>query len=78
VIAHRRSALRAFREENLSAAQAKLRLAKVRPRDALDKTRRRGAAEPIADLEWIHANKTAADRPATGRSGNRLCNEARR
>ena len=38
------------RKKDLSAAQAKAILAKVRPRDLAGKTRRRMAAEEIADL----------------------------
>ena len=38
-------------KKDLSAAQAKALLAKVRPRDAAGKTRRRVAAELIGDLE---------------------------
>ena len=41
-------------KRDLSAAQAKALLAKVRPRDAAGKTRRRVAAELIADLERIY------------------------
>jgi hypothetical protein len=40
-------------KKDLSAAQAKALLAKVRPRDAAGKARRRVAAELIADLgDW--------------------------
>ena len=46
----------------LSAAQAKAILAKVRPRDAAGKARRRVAAELIADLERIYARKKAANK----------------
>jgi transposase len=46
----------------LSAAQAKALLAKVRPRDLAGKTRRRVAAELIADLERVHARKKAANK----------------
>jgi transposase len=46
----------------LSAAQAKALLAKVRPRDAAGKTRRRVAAELISDLERVYARKKAADK----------------
>lgn len=49
-------------KKNLSAAQAKALLAKVRPRDAVGKTRRRVAAELIADLERIYARKKAANK----------------
>ncbi|MGH3314881.1 MAG: IS110 family transposase [Nocardioidaceae bacterium] len=47
-------------KKDLSAAQAKALLAKVRPRDAAGKTRRRVAAELIADLERIYKRKKAA------------------
>jgi transposase len=46
----------------LSAAQAKALLAKVRPRDAAGKARRRVAAELISDLERIYQRKKAADK----------------
>ncbi len=46
----------------LSAAQAKALLTKVRPRDVVGKTRRRLAAELVADLEQIYARKKAADK----------------
>ena len=49
-------------KKDLSAAQAKALLAKVRPRDAAGKTRRRVAAELIADLERIYARTKAADK----------------
>ena len=49
-------------KKDLSAAQAKALLAKVRPRDAAGKTRRRVAAELISDLERIYARKKAADK----------------
>ena len=49
-------------KKDLSAAQAKAMLAKVRPRDAAGKARRRVAAELIADLERIYARKKAADK----------------
>ena len=49
-------------KKDLSAAQAKALLAKVRPRDVAGKTRRRVAAELIADLERIYARKKAADK----------------
>jgi transposase len=49
-------------KRNLSAAQAKALLAKVRPRDVVGKTRRRVAAELVADLERIHARKKAANK----------------
>ncbi len=49
-------------KKDLSAAQAKALLAKVRPRDVAGKARRRVAAELIADLERIYARKKAADK----------------
>ncbi len=49
-------------KKDLSAAQAKALLAKVRPRDIAGKTRRRVAAELIADLERVYARKKAADK----------------
>ena len=49
-------------KKDLSAAQAKALLAKVRPRDVAGKTRRRLAAELVADLERIYARKKAADK----------------
>ena len=49
-------------KKNLSAAQAKALLAKVRPCDVAGKTRRRVAAELISDLERIHVRKKAADK----------------
>lgn len=49
-------------KKDLSAAQAKALLAKVRPRDTVGKTRRRVAAELIGDLERIYARKKAADK----------------
>ena len=49
-------------KKDLSAAQAKALLAKVRPRDAAGKTRRRVAAELISDLERIYQRKKAADK----------------
>jgi transposase len=52
-------------KKNLSAAQAKALLAKVRPRDVAGKTRRRVAAELIADLERIYQRKKAADKELT-------------
>jgi transposase len=52
-------------KKDLSAAQAKALLAKVRPRNVLGKTRRRVAAELIADLERIYARKKAANRELT-------------
>ena len=49
-------------KKDLSAAQAKALLAKVRPRDAAGKARRRVAAELIVDLERIYSRKKAADK----------------
>jgi transposase len=49
-------------KKDLSAAQAKALLAKVRPRDAAGKTRRRVAAELISDLERIYVRKKTADK----------------
>ena len=48
-------------KKDLSAAQAKKLLAGVRPRDVVGKTRKRVAAELVADLERIYARKKAAD-----------------
>jgi transposase len=52
-------------KKDLSARQAKALLAKVRPRDAAGKTRRRVAAELISDLERIYARKKAANTELT-------------
>src|SRR6476620_7930499 len=52
-------------KRDLSARQAKALLATVRPRDAAGKTRRRVAAELIADLERIYARKKAANKELT-------------
>jgi len=46
----------------LSAAQARALLARVRPRDAAGKVRRRVAAELVSDLERIYQRKKAADK----------------
>jgi transposase len=46
----------------LTAAQARTLLAKVRPRDAAGKARRRVAAELITDLERIYQRTKAADK----------------
>ncbi len=46
----------------LSAAQAKVLLARVRPRDPAGQARRRVAAELISDLERIYQRKKAADK----------------
>jgi transposase len=52
-------------KKDLSAAQAKALLAKVRPRDVVGKTRRRVAAELISDLERVYARKKAANKELT-------------
>src|SRR4029453_2561317 len=52
-------------KKDLSAAQAKVLLAKVRPRDGAGKARRRVAAELIGDLERNYARKKAADKELT-------------
>jgi transposase len=49
-------------QKSLSAAQARVLLATVRPRDAAGKARRRVAAELIGDLERIYQRKKAANR----------------
>jgi transposase len=49
-------------KKSLSAAQAKVLLATVRPRDAAGKTRRRVAAELIADLERVYQRSKQADK----------------
>jgi transposase len=49
-------------KKDLSAAQAKVLLAKVRPRDAAGKARRRVAAELIGDLERVYQRRKAADK----------------
>ena len=49
----------------LSAAQAKQILARVRPRDAAGKVRRRVAAELVTDLERTYRRKKAADKELT-------------
>jgi hypothetical protein len=56
-------------KRDLSAAHAKAALAKVRPRDAADKARRRVAAELISDLERIYHV-----RHRLSRNGNRQIN----
>jgi transposase len=53
-------------KKDLSAAQAKALLARVRPRDAAGKARRRVAAELISDLERIYQRKKAADKELNG------------
>jgi transposase len=52
-------------KKDLRPAQAKALLATVRPRDAAGKTRRRVAAELIADLERTLTRKKAADKELT-------------
>jgi transposase len=65
-------------KKDLSAAQAKALLAKVRPRDAAGKVRRWVAAELISDLERIYQRKKAANKElrdllkATGSALTRL------
>jgi transposase len=49
-------------KKSLSAAQAKAMLARVRPRDAVGKARRRVAAELIADLERVYRRSKQADK----------------
>ena len=56
-------------KKSLSAAQAKVLLATVRPRDAAGKARRRVAAELIGDLERIYQRKKAANKELTSCSG---------
>jgi transposase len=52
-------------KKDLSAAQAKAILAKVRPRDSVGKARRRVAAELISDLERVYRRRRAADKELT-------------
>jgi hypothetical protein len=52
-------------KKDLSAAQATALLAKVRPRDAASKARRRVAAELIGDLERIYQRRKTADKELT-------------
>jgi transposase len=52
-------------KKDLTARQAKALLAKVRPRDAAGKARRRVAAELISDLERIYQRKKAANKELT-------------
>jgi len=52
-------------KKDLSAAQAKALLARVRPRDAADKARRRVAAELTSDLERICQRKKDANKELT-------------
>jgi transposase len=49
-------------KKDLSAAQAKKLLAGVRPRDVVGTTRKRVAAELVADLERLYVRKKAADK----------------
>ncbi|GAA3837163.1 IS110 family transposase [Nocardioides panacisoli] len=49
-------------KKDLSAAQAKKSLAGVRPRDVVGKTRKRVAAELVADLERLYLRKKAANK----------------
>ena len=49
-------------KKDLSAAQARAILAKVRPRDTVGKTRRRVAAELITDPERVHKRSKSADK----------------
>ncbi len=49
-------------KKSLSAAQAKALLARVRPRDAAGKARRRVAAELIGDLERVYRRSKDADK----------------
>ncbi len=49
-------------KKDLSAAQAKVLLGKVRPRDTAGKTRRRVAADLIADLQQVYDRSKAADK----------------
>ncbi len=49
-------------KRDLSAAQARKILAGVRPRDVVGKTRKRVAAELVADLERLYARKKTANK----------------
>jgi transposase len=49
-------------KKDLSAAQARVLLAAVRPKDAAGKTRKRVALELVADLERTYARKKAANK----------------
>ena len=49
-------------KRNLSAAQAKALLAKVRPRDTVGKARRRVATELVGDLERVYRRSKEADK----------------
>ena len=52
-------------KKDLPAAQARALLARVRPRDAAGKARRRVAAELISDLERIYQRKKDANKELT-------------
>ena len=52
-------------KRDLSAAQARKILAGVRPRDVVGKTRKRVAAELVADLERLYLRKKAANKELT-------------
>lgn len=52
-------------KRDLSAAQARKLLATVRPRDVVGRTRKRVAAELVADLERLYARKKAANKELT-------------
>ncbi|MEW2329682.1 transposase [Micromonospora chersina] len=52
-------------KKSLSAAQAKSLLARVRPRDAVGKARRRVAAELIGDLERVYQRSKEANKKLT-------------
>ena len=52
-------------KKDLSAAQARALLARIRPRDAAGKARRRVAAELISDLEHIYQRKKDANKELT-------------
>ena len=52
-------------KKDLSAAQAKKLLATVRPRDVVGKTRKRVAAELVADLERLYVRKKVANKELT-------------
>src|SRR5919107_874136 len=52
-------------KKNLSAAQARKLLAGVRPRDLVGKTRKRVAAELVADLERLYLRKKVANKELT-------------
>jgi transposase len=49
-------------KQDLSAAQARALLSRVRPRDVVGKTRKRVALELVVDLEKIYARTKAADK----------------